>query len=152
MVKMPWSASLARDRPTPHIRPTGRSWRNSVRRRFDHDQAVRLGDLRGDLGEVLGPRHADRDGKTEFRPDPLADRCCDLGGGTEEVRRAPDVDEGLVDRDLLHGRRDVVEDGHRGVAEALIVAEMAADKDELRTQLSGLSTRHAAADTEVLAS
>ena len=124
MVKMPCSASFALvTGPTPHIRPTGRSWRNSSSVfGIDHDKAVRLGDLRGDLGQVLGARHADRDRQAEFGPDAAADRRGDLGWGAEEMRAAGDVGEGLVDRDPLDKRREVAEDGDRGVAEALVLA------------------------------
>ena len=119
-------------------------------RGIDHDQTVRLGDLRGDLRQVLGARHADRDGETEFGPDASADRGGDLGGGAEEMRAARDVGEGLVDRDPLHQRREVAEDGDGRVAEALILAEVPADEDELRAQLARLPAGHAAADTEGL--
>ena len=119
-------------------------------RGIDHDQAVRLGDLRGDLRQVLGARHPDRNGETEFGPNASADRGGDLGRGAEEMRATRDVGEGLVDRDPLHQRREVAEDGDGRVAEALIVAEVPADEDELRAQLARLAAGHAAVDTECL--
>ena len=96
---------------------------------------------------MLGPRHPDRNGETELISDALADRCGDLGRKAEEMRATRDVNEGLVDRDPLHERRKVAEDGDGRVAEALIVAEVPADEDELRTQLARLPPGHAAVDT-----
>ena len=66
------------------------------------------------------------------------------------MRATRDVNEGLVDRDPLHQRREVAEDGDGRVAEALIVAEVPADEDELRAQLARLPPGHAAVDTERL--
>ena len=66
------------------------------------------------------------------------------------MRAAGDVGKGLVDRDPLDQRREVAENGDRRVAEALVVAEMPADEDELRTQRPRRASRHAAADPEGL--
>ena len=52
-------------------------------RGIDHHEPVRLGDLGGDLRQVLGPRHPDRNRKTEFLPDPLPNRFADLGRSAE---------------------------------------------------------------------
>ena len=121
-------------------------------RRIDHEQAVGLGNLRGDLGEMLGPRHPDRNRKAELRPNAPADRRGDLGRRAEEMRATGDVGESLVDRDSLHERREVAEDGNGRVAEALIVGEVPADEDELRAQLARPAPGHAAADPNALAS
>src|SRR5262249_24440918 len=44
--------------------------------------------------------------------------------------------------------REVVEHFDGGIAEALVVLEITADKDQLRTKLARLPSRHAAADAE----
>ena len=59
------------------------------------------------------------------------------GGGhlrrrAEEVDRAADVGEGLVDGDALDERREVAQHVDGGVAEALVLAEVAADEDAVR--------------------
>ena len=105
-------------------------------RRINDDQAVWLRNLRGDLRQMLGPRHADRDRKTEFASDPPPDRSRDLGRRPEEMRAARDLDESLVDRDPLEERGEFAEDGDGRVAEALIVAEVTADESKLRAQLA----------------
>lgn len=129
----PLSASLARvTGPTPHISWTGGHGGLELGPGIDHDEPVGLGDLQGDLGEMLGPRHADRDRQTELGPDPSADRGGDLGRSPEEMRAARDVSEGLVDRDALDQRGEVAEHGDRRIAEPLVVAEMSADEDEVR--------------------
>ena len=66
------------------------------------------------------------------------------------MRAAGDVGEGLVDRDALDQRGEVAEDGDRGVAEPLVVAEVPADEDEVGTELPRRASGHAAADPEGL--
>ena len=69
----------------------------------------------------------------------------------EPKRCSPgDVGEGLVDRDALDQGREVVEDRHRRVAEPRVLLEVAADEDELRAELAGPASRHAAAHAERL--
>ncbi len=77
--------------------------------RVDDNQPVGLGDLRGDLGEVLCAGDADGDGKGQFVAHPSADRCGDLGRRAEEVGAACDVGESLVDRNRLDQRREVAQ-------------------------------------------
>ena len=81
---MPFSASLALvTGPTPHISSTGSSCRKrEFGRRIDDDQPVGLGDLRGDLGEVLGARDADRDRQAELVADAAPDLPGDLGSAS----------------------------------------------------------------------
>ena len=122
MVLMPRSASRRwATGPTPHMRPTGNGSRNSRSApRLDDDQPVGLGDLRRDLGQVLGAGHADRDRQAELARDPPAQQGGDRRRRAEEVGRAGHVEERLVDRDALHRRRDVPEDVHDLVGEALV--------------------------------
>jgi hypothetical protein len=54
----------------------------------------------------------------------------------------------LVDGYPLDQRGEVVEHGDRGVAQPLVLAEMAADEDQVRTQLAGAPPGHAAGDAE----
>jgi hypothetical protein len=61
-----------------------------------------------------------------------------------------DVGEGLVDRDTLDQGREVVEYLHRGVAQPRVFLEMTADEDELRAELAGAPSRHAALHPERL--
>ena len=58
------------------------------------------------------------------------------------------VGEGLVDGDALDERREIVEDLDGGVAQPLVFLEMAADKHEVRTELTRAPSRHAAAYAE----
>ena len=74
----------------------------------------------------------------------------DLGRRTEQMRAARDVGEGLVDGDPLDQRREIAEHLDRGVAEPLVLLEMAADEDQLRTELARPPSRHAAAHAEGL--
>jgi hypothetical protein len=62
------------------------------------------------------------------------------------------IGKGLVDGDALDERREVAQHPDGGIAQALIVLEMAADKNEVRTELARTPTRHSAADPKALAS
>ena len=66
------------------------------------------------------------------------------------MRAAGDVGEGFVNRNALHERGEVAEDGNRCIAEPLIVAKVSADEEQLGTELPSHTSRHAAADTERL--
>ena len=63
---------------------------------------------------------------------------------------ARDVGKGLVDGNPLDEGREIAEHLDGGVAQPLVVLEMAADKNELRTELARPPSRHAAADPEGL--
>ena len=115
---------------------------------IDDHQPVGLGHLRGDLGQMLGARHADRDRQAEFGPHAAADRGGDLLRRAEQMRAAGDVGKGLVDGDALDHRREIVEHFYRRVAQPLVVAEIAADEDQLRAEFARLAPRHAAAHAE----
>ena len=62
--------------------------------------------------------------------------CGNLGRRTEQVCAARDIGKGLVDGDPLDQRGEIVEDVDGGVAEPLVVLEMAADENQLRTNLA----------------
>jgi hypothetical protein len=63
---------------------------------------------------------------------------------------ARDVGKGLVDGNPLDEGGEIVDHLDGGIAQPLIVLEMAADKGELRTELARLPSRHAAAHPEGL--
>jgi hypothetical protein len=57
------------------------------------------------------------------------------------------VGEGLVDRDPLDERREIVEHLDGCIAQPLIFRKMATDKDQLRTELARPPPRHACVDS-----
>src|SRR5262249_58264202 len=65
----------------------------------DDYQAVGFGDLRGNLREMLGTGHADRDWKTNLDLHPAPYRSCNLGWSAEKMSATRDIGEGFVDRD-----------------------------------------------------
>src|SRR5262249_53509799 len=87
---------------------------------------------------------------TELRPDPAPDRLGDLDWRPEESLAARDVGEGLVDREPLDQRCVVADDPDRGVAQPLILLEMAANEDEAGAELACAPARHAAMAAEGL--
>src|SRR5207245_10023813 len=66
------------------------------------------------------------------------------------MRAARNVGKGLVDGNPFHQRREIADHLDGGVAQPLVFAKMPADKNELRTELARLSSRHAAAHSEGL--
>jgi hypothetical protein len=63
---------------------------------------------------------------------------------------AGDVGKRLVDGNSLDERREIIEHIDGGIAQPLVILEMAADKNELRTEFARLPSRHATADSEGL--
>jgi len=75
---------------------------------------------------------------------------CNFGRRTEERGAARDIGKGLVDGNPLDEGREIVDHLDSGIAQPLVVLEMAVDKNELRTEPARLPSRHAAADPERL--
>src|SRR5262245_46883777 len=63
---------------------------------------------------------------------------------------ARDIGEGLVDGNSLDEGREIVQHLDDGIAQPLVLLEMATDKDQLRTELTRPPSRHAAVDAERL--
>ena len=116
--------------------------------RIDDDQSIRLGDLRGNLRQVLGPRHADRHRQAKLGAHAGPDRPGDLCRGTKQMRAPGHVGERLVDGDTLDGRREIAQDLDGGVAEPLVFGKVSADKNQVGTELPRAPPRHAASDAK----
>jgi hypothetical protein len=71
-----------------------------------------LARLDATLATVLARRDADRAGEPGLGLHALADRPRDLGRGAVQAAGARHVEEGLVDRQRLDQRRDLLEDAH----------------------------------------
>src|SRR5882762_3423038 len=99
---------------------------------------------------MLGARYTDRDRKAKLRPHALADCPCNFGRRTEEMGAARDVGKGLVDGNPLDEGREITHHLDGGVAQPLVFAEMAADKNEVWTEFARSSPRHAPVHSEGL--
>ena len=117
---------------------------------IDNHQPVGLGHLRGNFRQVLGARHADRDWKADLCPHTAPYRACNFSRRTEEMGAPRDVGKGLVDGNPLDQRREIIEHVDGSITQPLVILEMAADKDQLRTKLARPPSRHAAADSKGL--
>ena len=116
--------------PTPHRRQIGSGARKSASCTGRHDhQAVRLAQVRGDLGHQLGRRHADRRGQLQLIGDGAPDGDGDGGRVTEERLGAGHVEERLVDRDRLDERREASQDGHHLAADRRVLAPVDGQED-----------------------
>jgi hypothetical protein len=117
-------------------------------RRIDDDQAIRFGDLGGDLRQVFGARHTDGNRQPQLVPHARPDAGGDVGGRAEQPHRGGDVRERLVDGDPFDVRREVGQHGDRRIAQALVGAEVAAGEDQIRAELARPAPRHAAPHAE----
>jgi hypothetical protein len=61
---------------------------------------------------------------------------------------ARDIGKRFVDRDPLDEWRVITQNLDRGIAQPLVLREMAADKSQLRTELARSSSCHTATDSE----
>jgi hypothetical protein len=117
---------------------------------IDNHQPVGLGHLRGNFRKMLGARHADRDRQAKLRLYAAPDCPRNFSRRTEKMGAPRDVGKRLVDGNPLDEGREIADYPDGGIAQPLVVAEMAADKCELRTEFPRLPSRHAAADPERL--
>ena len=105
-------------------------------RGIDNHQPVGFGHLRGNFRQVLGTRHADRDWQAKLRAHTAPYRACDLSRRAEEMGAPRDVGEGFVDGNPLDQRSEIIENADGGITQPLVILEMAADKDQVRTKLA----------------
>ena len=117
--------------PVPGGR-TGCADRRSLRRPR-HRGAPRL---RGDLRQVLGARHSDRDRESQLGPYTASNDFRHFGRRTEEMDAPRHVGKSLVDRNPLDEGREITQQLHCRVVQPLVVVEMATDKSELRTDFA----------------
>jgi hypothetical protein len=66
------------------------------------------------------------------------------------MRAASNIGKCLVDRDPLDKRREFIKHRDGGIAQPLVILEVAIDKNQLRAKLARLPARHAAAYAENL--
>src|SRR4029450_12866780 len=114
----------------------------------DDHQAVGFGHLRGNLREMLGAGHANRDWKTNLDSHTAPYRGCNLGRRAEKMGATRYIGEGFVGGDSFDQRREIIKHVDGGIAKPLVVLEMTTDEDQLRTKLARPPPRHAAADSE----
>src|SRR5262245_14038836 len=115
---------------------------------IDDHQAVGFGYLRGNLREMLGAGHANRDRKTNLDSHTAPYRSCNLGRRAEKMGATCNIGEGFVDGDSFDERREIIKHVDGRIAKPLVVLEMTTDEDQLRTKLARPTPRHAAADSK----
>src|SRR5947208_17090952 len=123
---------------------------NQLGLRIDNYQSVGLSHLRGNLRQVLGSSHANRDWQADLSSHSMAYCRCDLSRRTEEMSAPCDISEGLIDRDSLDERREIIEHIDDGIAQPLVLLEMTTHEYQLRTEFACTPSRHATADSERL--
>jgi hypothetical protein len=137
--------------PTPHIQLDRQAVKEvELSVRVDNYETVGLRYLRSNLSQVLGARHADRDWQAKLLSHTAADSTCNFGRRPEETSATSNVGKRLVDRDPLNEGREVIEHCDGGIAQPLIVLEVAGDKSQLRAELACTSAWHATANAEGL--
>ena len=114
------------------------------------DQTVGLVEVGGDLGDELGGAEADGRGQAaggvvDIGTDPLGEGA---HRGDLEVGQVGllEVDEGLVQRQRLHERRDLAQQSHHDHAGVAVGVEPAGEERRVRAAGAGLAGRHGRAD------
>src|SRR5262245_59633616 len=113
-----------------------------------NNQPVRFRHLRGNFREVLGACHADRDWKAELCAHTTTYCSGDLRRRAEKVGAPRNVSKSFVDGNPFDERGKIIEHINGSVAQPLVILEMPADKDQLRTQLTSPLPRHTATDSK----
>ena len=109
---------------------------------FDDHDPVGLGLAARDLGEEFGASHADRQGEPHVDQRPGAERCGDVARFAEQVGRAADVEERLVDRDGFDERGDVAEELEHLVGRFAVGLHPGRHDDGMRAQFPRLAAVH----------
>ena len=118
--------------------------------RINDHQPVRLGHLRSDFCEVLGPRHADGDWKAKLCAHATAYGSRNLERWTEKVDTSSNVSKGFIDGNSFDERSEIIEHVDGSITQPLVILEMPPDKNQLWAKLAGPQPRHAAIDSKGL--
>ena len=116
--------------------------------RGDHDQAVRLVEIRGDLGHQPVRADAHRGGQSDRGLDGVLDPPADGLGRADQETQPADVQKGLVDGDRLHHRGIGGHDGLNPAGDLAVMRHARAQVDRIRTAAVGLGDGHGRADAE----
>ena len=108
----------------------------------DDQQAVRLRDPARDLGEELGPGHADGDRQADPLEDLATQAHRDLRGRARDPPQPADIEERLVDREPLDERRRVVEHLEHRLARRAVGLHARRDDDRFRAEPQRLDVAH----------
>ncbi|GMA19451.1 hypothetical protein GCM10025862_14720 [Arsenicicoccus piscis] len=108
----------------------------------DDDQAVRLGETGGELGDELRRGHPDRAGDPLLVGDGVAQVLTDLRGPPERAARARHVEERLVEAERLDQRGDRAEDRHHRLGHLAVALVLGGEHDRLGAQPPGAGHRH----------
>lgn len=104
---------------------------------FDDDEAVWFLLFSGEFGEEFVRSDADGAGKIEGGFDVVFDHASDAFGGVEEVERAGDIEEGLVNGGDFNERGETFEHGHNGAGGVDVFIGIAADEMEVGAAFAG---------------
>src|SRR5262249_27140716 len=115
---------------------------------IDNHQPVRFGHLRGNFREMLGACHADRDWKAKLRAHTMTYCSLDLRRRTEKADASRNDSKARVEENPYDKRSEIIKHIEGSITHRLVILEMPADKDQLRTQLTSPASRHTATDTK----
>ena len=108
----------------------------------DHEHPVGLGEVAGELGDELGRAHSHRRRETGLGAHAFADRRSHLDATSEVAARATDVEEGLVERDRLHQRRERLQDSHHRTARVAVRVEAGREEHTVGAGTARACHRH----------
>ncbi|MCY1534368.1 hypothetical protein D9M68_697380 [compost metagenome] len=118
------------------------------RRRADHEQAVGLVPVAGDLGDELARPHAGRNGHADLVAHALADFFGNAGGAAGMARAEADVEVGLVQRQRFDQPGVFAVDRKDLARHLAILVHGRAQDQQIRAVLERLRRRHGRAHAE----
>ena len=116
---------------------------------FDHDQAVRLLEVAGNLRQKLVGRDPDGSDESNFLANPCLDLLADQGGRPEERLARGDIEERFIERERFDKGCEVLEDRSNLPRDRRIMVHSRLHEHRVRAELSGPSRGHRAVDAEL---
>src|SRR5262249_32202118 len=117
--------------------------------RLDDDEAVRLAEIAGELGEILVGRHADRSDEIQLRTDAGLDLLADFRRRPEQPLATANIEKRLVQAERLNERREGQEDRADVAGDLSVVTHAHGQKDAVRAEPAGRDAGHGAMDAEL---
>src|SRR6202171_3808359 len=114
----------------------------------DHDEAARLAELRGDLGDQFAAGHTDAEIEPAAGLDLVTKTVRHGIRGAQQRLLAGEIEVGLVERDRLDDRRVAIEDGEDRLRGLSVRREVTGNEDGVWTEAPRSAERHRRADAE----
>ena len=110
--------------------------------RLNNNEAIRLLQGTGDLGNKFVSGHADGGGQLQFRPDSLFDLPTDFGGASKQGFAPRDIEKGFVERKRFNQWSELLKNVSNLPGHGRVVINPRLNDDSMRAKSSGTTRRH----------